>query len=159
VNNVLGMNHSVDAYMLEVWYEWLGTETSKTSFLPLSTADAEALKRACELRKIRRKNVVVGADEEEQNLVAGLEARMDSIVLGGCFVKLSARSCKDSILRSTHFKAVLQNEVDQLKQRKLNDLLCAYVRAQCFALKRTGQESENCVVFLFFFLFLKDPRP
>ncbi len=60
-----------------------------------------------------------------------------------CFVKLSARSCKDSILRSSHFKAVLRSEVERFGQAKktANDLLLAYVRAQCFALRRDGSQA------------------
>jgi hypothetical protein len=65
---------------------------------------------------------------------------MRSMMTEPCFVKLSARSCKDSILRSTFFKDVLRKEIAGMKDQSPNEWLKAYVRAQCLAMCRKTAE-------------------
>lgn len=134
------MNQSVDPFMLKQWYSSVEAHTAKTVFLPLSKEEAAAMKRGCEAR---RKKAVL--NEEETRLLEELERKMAQFASEErpAFVKLSARSCKDSILRSSHFKNVLKTEVALLPAQHANDLLRAYVRAQCFALKRTGVDALN----------------
>jgi hypothetical protein len=134
----LGMNDdgrgSVDPYMLERWYPWLKEHTAATTFVSLSKAEAEAMRKACEAR--RKKGT---ESKEGRALLAVVLKRMEVEMAQPAFVKLSARSCKDSILRSTHFKNVLAKEMAALQQqqsRTPNDLITAYVRAQCFAMRR-----------------------
>ncbi len=118
-------------FMLQQWYPWLRGHTAETTFLSLSKQEADAMRRGCEVR--RKKSV---EREEDAALLAGLLARMEGAMPRACFVKLSARSCKDSILRSSHFKDVLAKEMQNFKQRTANDLITAYVRAQCIAMRR-----------------------
>lgn len=79
-------------------------------------------------------------------MVANMQAHMKE----PCFVKLAARSCKDSILRSSNFKNVLAKELEELEaldddaKHIANSMLCSYVRAQAFAMKRsTPEEALN----------------
>ncbi len=122
---------SVDLFMLERWYPWLRGHTAETSFVSLSKEEADAMRKTCEAR--RKKGVQTEVDKAH---VAHVLERMEAVMTRPCFVKLSARSCKDSILRSSHFKNVLAKEMAALKKQSPNDLITAYVRSQCFAMRR-----------------------
>lgn len=133
---------SVDPYLLERWYTCLapGGHTAATTFLPLDKATAVAMLKGCEER--RGKGV---CDEHQKALLEQLRIAMDAHMSEACFVKLAARSCKDSILRSSHFKRVLQECVGEVESgldelQRANELLRAYVRAQCFAMRRQTAE-------------------
>ena len=127
---------SVDPYMLQRWYPYLKPFTAETKLLPLSRETAQAMLKGCERR--RKKG---NTTEEHERLLAVLLTDMQALMTEPCFAKLSARSCKDSILRSQHFKRVLSEQTKDLGAESTpNDYLTAYVRAQCFAMRRDKAE-------------------
>ena len=92
--------------------------------------------KACEERRNK-----ASTTEEQNALLVGLREQMAAHMEQGCFVKLSARSCKDSILRSAHFQRVLAQQMDRRRlSDSPNDLLRAYVRSQCLAGRRESAE-------------------
>jgi hypothetical protein len=86
---------SVDPFMLQRWYPHLTEFTAPTRMLALDRPTAVAMMKACEER--RKKG---SPSDEQQALLRTLLARMEAMMTEPCFVKLGARSCKDSILRA-----------------------------------------------------------
>ena len=157
-----------DPFRVEVWYPPLRDDTFETDFVEMSIEEANAICSAAEHGKFLRQLVQFAENKEEvaraketlskssatteveNALIAGLRARLDSVIQrfapDGAFVKLSTRSPKDAALESHALRCQVIRELVPVAGPKTTDVeferlaVNSFIRASVQTLRVTSGE-------------------